>query len=189
MRVRVLIRSLRATLEAVSPVSLRERGIRAIILPMKPPEPSEVRPIIQVQVMPEARGLPLPEYQTPHSAGMDLRAAISEPVTIEPGQRCLISTGLRIALPVGYEAQIRPRSGLAIDHGITVLNSPGTVDADYRGTIKVVLINLGSEPFTINYGERIAQLIIAPVSRAEWEPVAEVAQTARGPGGFGSTGQ
>ncbi len=145
--------------------------------------------VIPVQVMPEARGLPLPEYQTPHSAGMDLRAAISESVTIEPGQRGLISTGLRIALPVGYEAQVRPRSGLAIERGITVLNSPGTIDADYRGTIKVVLINLGTEPFTVNYGDRIAQLVIAPISRAQWAAVAEVDHTARGPGGFGSTGQ
>ena len=145
--------------------------------------------VIPVQVMPEAEGLPLPEYQTPHAAGMDLRAAISEPVTLQPGERLLISTGIRIALPAGYEAQVRPRSGLASKHGITLLNSPGTIDADYRGTVKVVLINLGAEPFTIERGERIAQLVLAPVTRAQWESVPKVDETARGPGGFGSTGQ
>ncbi len=138
--------------------------------------------------MPEAEGLPLPDYQTPHSAGMDLRAAVSEPVTLQPGQRQLISAGIRIALPAGYEAQVRPRSGLAIKDGITLLNAPGTIDADYRGTIQVVLINLGAEPFAINRGDRIAQLVIAPVTRAEWQPVDEVDETARGPSGFGSTG-
>jgi len=144
--------------------------------------------VIPVQVMPEAEGLPLPDYQTSHSAGMDLRAAISEPVTLRPGQRRLISTGIRIALPAGYEAQVRPRSGLAIKDGITLLNAPGTIDADYRGTIQVVLINLGAEPFAINRGDRIAQLVIAPVTRARWQPVDEVEETARGPSGFGSTG-
>ena len=144
--------------------------------------------VIPVQVMPEAEGLPLPDYQTPHSAGMDLRAAISEPVTLPPGQRRLISTGIRIALPPGYEAQVRPRSGLAIKDGITLLNAPGTIDADYRGTIQVILINLSAEPFAINRGDRIAQLVIAPVTRAQWQPVDEVDETARGPSGFGSTG-
>ena len=164
---------------------------------MNPAEQSEVttedksgRPVaIPVQVMPEGEGLPLPEYQTSHSVGMDLRAAISEPITLRPGQRQLISTGIRIALPAGYEAQVRARSGLAVKHGITLLNSPGTVDADYRGTVKVILINLGPEPFTINRGDRIAQLIIAPVTRAEWHPVAQLDDTTRGAGGFGSTGE
>ncbi len=163
---------------------------------MDPAEQSEVTTedksalpvVIPVQVMPEGESLPLPEYQTSHSAGMDLRAAISESITLRPGQRQLISTGIRIALPGGYEAQVRPRSGLAVKHGVTVLNSPGTIDADYRGTVKVILINLGTEPFTINRGDRIAQLIIAPVIRAEWQPVAQVDETTRGPNGFGSTG-
>ncbi len=164
---------------------------------MNPAEQPEVttedksgRPVvIPVQVMPEGEGLPLPEYQTSHSAGMDLCAAISEPITLRPGQRQLVSTGIRIALPAGYEAQVRPRSGLAVKHGITLLNSPGTIDADYRGTVKAILINLGTEPFTINRGDRIAQLVIAPVTRAQWQPVAQVDETTRGPNGFGSTGE
>ena len=143
-------------------------------------------PVVQLA---HAEGLPLPEYQTSHSAGMDLRAAISEPITLRPGQRQLVSTGIRIALPAGYEAQVRPRSGLAIKHGIALLNSPGTIDADYRGTIKVILINLGTEPFTINRGDRIAQLIIAPITHAQWQPVAQVDETTRGADGFGSTGE
>lgn len=167
----------------------------AIMQPMTPSQQSEATPddrgaalAIPVQVMREGEGLPLPEYQTEYAAGMDLRAAIAEPITLAPGERALLSTGLGVAVPVGYEAQVRPRSGLASGHGITLLNSPGTIDADYRGTIKVVLINLGGEPFTIHRGDRIAQLIIAPVTRVEWELVGEVAETARGPGGFGSTG-
>ena len=148
---------------------------------------------IAVQVMPEAEDLPLPCYATAQSSGMDLRAAIPEAegrqIVLQPGRRVLISTGLRIALPTGFAAQVRPRSGLAIKHGVTVINSPGTVDADYRGTIKVGLVNLGTEPFVINHGDRIAQMIIAPVTQGTWRVVSELPETGRGPGGFGSTGQ
>ncbi len=178
-------------------VSLLVQLTCAIMPVMPPTEQSETARkqspcpaiVVPVQVMPEGEGLPLPEYQTSHSAGMDLCAAISEPITLRPGQHQLVSTGIRIALPAGYEAQVRARSGLAIKHGITLLNSPGTIDADYRGTVKVILINLGTEPFTINRGDRIAQLIIAPVTRAQWQPVAQVDETTRGPNGFGSTGE
>jgi len=150
--------------------------------------PSSVE--IAVQVLSEAADLPLPEYQTEKSAGMDLRAAIpeTERLILQPGQRALVSTGLRIALPSGVEAQIRPRSGLAVKHGVTVVNAPGTIDADYRGTVKVGLINLGEEPFAITHGQRIAQMIVAPVSRGEWKVVPQLPETRRGTGGFGSTG-
>ncbi len=131
---------------------------------------------------------PLPKYQTELSAGMDLIANLEHPVTLQPLERVLIPTGLYIALPKGMEAQIRPRSGLALKHGITVLNSPGTIDADYRGEIKVLLINLSSEPFIIKDGERIAQMIIASHSTVKWKPVEVLDETARGEGGFGSTG-
>lgn len=132
---------------------------------------------------------PLPQYATPLSAGVDLRANLDEPVTLQPGERKLIPTGLRIALPAGVEAQVRPRSGLALKHGITVLNTPGTIDADYRGLIGVILINLGSEPFVINDGERIAQMVIARHEQAEWELVTELSETERGDGGFGHSGK
>lgn len=132
---------------------------------------------------------PLPAYETAHAAGMDLRANITETVTLAPLQRILIPTGLFIELPVGYEAQIRPRSGLAFKHGITVLNSPGTIDADYRGEIKVLLINLGSEPFEIKHGERIAQMIIAKHETANWQVVEQLSETTRGASGYGSTGK
>ncbi len=131
----------------------------------------------------------LPAYETIQSAGMDLRANIDEPVTIQPKQRVLIPTGLFIALPEGYEAQIRPRSGLAAKHGITVLNSPGTIDADYRGEIKVLLINHSEEPFEIKDSERIAQMVIATYTRVEWEETDELDETTRGAGGFGHTGK
>ncbi|MFN4299218.1 MAG: dUTP diphosphatase [Thermaurantimonas sp.] len=131
----------------------------------------------------------LPEYQTIHSAGMDLRANLAESITLQPGERRLIPTGLRIALPDGFEAQVRPRSGLALKHGITCLNSPGTIDADYRGEIGVILINLGHEPFEIKPGDRIAQLVVAPYSRVEWVEVKELPASERGEGGFGSTGR
>ncbi|GCD78183.1 deoxyuridine 5'-triphosphate nucleotidohydrolase [Thermaurantimonas aggregans] len=131
----------------------------------------------------------LPEYQTIHSAGMDLRANLSESITLLPGERRLIPTGLKIALPHGYEAQVRPRSGLALKYGITCLNSPGTIDADYRGEIGVLLINLGQEPFEIKPGDRIAQLVVAPYSRVEWAQVLELPTSERGEGGFGSTGK
>lgn len=131
---------------------------------------------------------PFPFYATPLSAGMDLRAAITEPVVLKPLQRAMVPTGLYIALPEGYEAQVRPRSGLAAKKGITVLNSPGTVDADYRGEIRVILVNLSEEPFEIVPGERIAQMVIARHEHIEWEEVEVLDETKRGAGGFGSTG-
>ncbi|MBY0564879.1 MAG: dUTP diphosphatase [Hyphomonadaceae bacterium] len=146
---------------------------------------------IAVAPLPHFEGLALPAYETAHAAGMDLRAAVAEdaPVTLKPGERSLIPTGLTIALPEGYEAQVRPRSGLALKHGLTCLNTPGTVDADYRGELKVILINLGQEPFTIRRGERIAQMVIAPVTQGAWELVDMLPDSARGTGGFGSTGR
>jgi len=146
---------------------------------------------IKVRRLPHNADLPLPAYETEQSAGMDLRAAVAEdaPVTLAPGARGLIPTGLSIALPPGYEAQVRPRSGLALKHGITCLNSPGTVDADYRGELAVILINLGQEPFVIKRGERIAQMVIAPVTQGAWTEVETLGETARGAGGFGSTGR
>lgn len=130
----------------------------------------------------------LPAYETHGASGMDVRAFLKEPLTLQPGQRALIGTGLSIELPQGYECQIRPRSGLAARHGITVLNTPGTVDSDYRGEIKVILINLGDEPFVITDGERICQMVIASYTRVEWEAVEELDRTIRGDGGFGHTG-
>ncbi len=146
---------------------------------------------VQITTLPHFEGLALPAYETPLSAGMDLRAAVDDtaPVTLKPGERGLIPTGLAIALPAGFEAQIRPRSGLALKHGVTCLNTPGTIDADYRGEVKVILINLGQEPFVIKRGERIAQVLLAPVTQAAWERVDTLEETARGAGGFGSTGQ
>lgn len=132
---------------------------------------------------------PLPSYATEQSAGMDLRAYLAEPVTLQPMQRALIPTGLRIALPAGFEAQVRPRSGLALKHGITVLNTPGTIDADYRGLIGVILINLSTEPFVINDGERIAQMVIARHEQAEWQLTDTLNETERGDGGFGHSGR
>jgi len=131
---------------------------------------------------------PLPSYETPLSAGMDLRAFVDAPVTLQPGERKLIPTGLYIALPEGYEAQIRPRSGLAYKHGITLLNSPGTIDADYRG-VKVILANLSNEPFTVHDGDRIAQMVIARYEQARWQLTDRLDETERGEGGFGSTGK
>ena len=131
---------------------------------------------------------PLPRYATPQSAGMDLRANLDEPVTLQPMERRLIPTGLYIALPPGYEAQVRPRSGLALKHGITVLNAPGTIDADYRGEVGVLLVNLSAEPFVVNDGERIAQMVIARHEQAEFETVEALDETERGAGGYGHTG-
>ena len=142
---------------------------------------------IQVSVINRSHH-PLPQYATPLSAGMDLRANLETPITIQPGQRLLVPTGLYIALPEGYEAQIRPRSGLAIKHGITVLNSPGTIDADYRGEINIILVNLSEKPFTIEDGERIAQMVVARHDRAEWVETTVLNETQRGSGGFGHTG-
>jgi dUTP pyrophosphatase len=145
---------------------------------------------IDIRQLPHGEGLALPAYQSEHAAGLDLQAAVPEdvPTILGPGQRALVPTGLMIALPPGFEAQIRPRSGLASKHGVTVLNSPGTVDADYRGEIGVLLINHGDAPFPIRRGERIAQMVIASVVRAELVPAAALSSTDRGSGGFGSTG-
>ncbi|TYP76309.1 dUTP diphosphatase [Aquimarina intermedia] len=131
----------------------------------------------------------LPHYETPSSAGMDLRASIQEEITLQPLERTIVKTGLFIELPHGYEAQVRPRSGLAAKHGITVLNAPGTVDADYRGEIGVILVNLSNDPYTISRGERVAQLVIAKHERADWSEVEELSNSERGSGGFGSTGK
>lgn len=132
---------------------------------------------------------PLPQYETIASAGLDLRANLQEPIELKPLERAIVKTGLFIELPVGYEAQVRPRSGLAAKHGITVLNTPGTIDADYRGEIGVILVNLSAESFVVQNGERIAQLVIAKHERADWNEVSELSETARGAGGFGSTGK
>lgn len=147
--------------------------------------------VVEVRRLPHGEGLALPAYQTEHAAGLDLVAAVAEqaPLTLAPGERVLVPTGLAIALPVGFEGQVRPRSGLALKHGITVLNSPGTVDADYRGEVSVVLINHGSEPFVIRRGERIAQLVIAPVQRAQLAVSVVLNETSRNAGGYGSTGR
>jgi dUTP pyrophosphatase len=144
---------------------------------------------VKIRRLPQGEGLPLPSARTSASAGLDLAAAVDGPVVIRPGGRALIPTGFAIALPPGYEGQVRPRSGLAVEHGVTVLNAPGTIDADYRGEVRVPLINHGSEPFTVTRGMRIAQLVIAPVSAATLVETAELDDTARGHGGFGSTGR
>lgn len=143
---------------------------------------------VRIFLEPHGEGLELPSYETPGSAGMDLRAAISDSISVAPGERKLIPTGIRIALPLGTEAQIRPRSGLAIRHGISMVNAPGTIDSDYRGEIQVILINHGQENFEINRGDRIAQMVIAPVLRTEWKQVDSLDDTDRGEGGFGHTG-
>jgi dUTP pyrophosphatase len=143
---------------------------------------------VALQRLPQGEGLPAPAYMSEHAAGADLCAAIREELTLLPGARALVPTGFSIALPVGYEAQVRPRSGLAIRRGITCLNSPGTIDADYRGEVAIVLANLGGEPVVIRRGDRIAQLVVSPVSRASFDEVAELPPTPRGDGGFGSTG-
>jgi dUTP pyrophosphatase len=146
--------------------------------------------IVDVDVvrLPHAEGLPLPSYATEGAAGMDLLAAVAAPVVIPPGGRALIPTGLRIALPEGFELQVRPRSGLALRHGITLPNTPGTIDEDYRGELGVIVLNAGTEPFTVERGARIAQAVVAPVVRARWREVERLQETRRGDGGFGSTG-
>lgn len=146
---------------------------------------------VELQQLAHADGLPLPAYQTREAAGLDLMAAVpdGEPLTLAPGQYALVPTGFAIALPAGHEAQVRPRSGLAARHGVTVLNSPGTIDADYRGEIKVILINHGAAPFVIKRGERVAQMVIAPMVQAALVPVTTLSATDRGAGGFGSTGR
>ncbi len=146
---------------------------------------------VEIRQLPHGEGLALPAYQSAHAAGLDLLAAVPEdsPLILAPGQRALVPTGLTIALPPGYEAQVRPRSGLASKYGVTVLNAPGTVDADYRGEIGVLLINHGDAPFPVRRGERIAQMVIAPAVRVELVSAAELSTTKRGGGGFGSTGR
>lgn len=141
---------------------------------------------VKLKRLPHGLGLDLPAYATEGAAGMDVLAA--EDVTLEPGARHAVATGLSVAIPYGYEVQVRPRSGLALKHGITVPNTPGTIDSDYRGELKAILINHGTEPFAIHRGDRIAQLVIAPVTRAKWDEVEELDATERGAGGFGSTG-
>jgi dUTP pyrophosphatase len=143
---------------------------------------------VLVHRLPLAAGLELPAYSTPGSSGMDLRAALDEPLSIAPGGMAAVPTGLTLAVPSGYEAQVRPRSGLALRHGLFVLNSPGTVDSDYRGEVKVILANLGREAFQVKRGDRIAQLVICPVIRARWEEVERLPESSRGEGGFGHTG-
>ena len=144
--------------------------------------------VVRIVRLAHARDLPLPARATPHAAGMDLRAAVDAPLVLAPGARALVPTGIAIALPAGWEAQVRPRSGLALKHGITVLNAPGTIDADYRGEVRVILINLGEEPFTIRRGARIAQLVVARAACVRWQETETLEPTARGAGGFGSTG-
>jgi dUTP pyrophosphatase len=143
---------------------------------------------VEVKRLPHGADLPLPQYATADSAGLDLLAAVDADLVLQPGTRALVPTGLAIALPPGYEAQVRPRSGLALRNGITLLNSPGTVDADYRGEVGVILINLGQEPFVVTRGMRIAQMVVAPVTRLAWREVADLPTSERGAGGFGSTG-
>ncbi|MBL0317907.1 MAG: dUTP diphosphatase [Alphaproteobacteria bacterium] len=143
---------------------------------------------VSIKILPHAEGLPLPAYATVSSAGMDLMAAISEEITLAPHARMLVPTGIAIALPEGFEAQVRPRSGLAYKNGITVLNAPGTIDADYRGEVKVLLVNTSQEAFIITHGMRIAQLVIAAYQRISWNAVVELDESSRGQGGFGSTG-
>jgi len=153
---------------------------------------SEARPrsvTVRVLRLPHGQGLALPSYQSKHAAGLDVVAAVVEPVELAPEGRMLVPTGFVLELPEGYEAQVRPRSGLALKHGVTLLNTPGTIDADYRGEVMVLLINHGSEKFTIRRGDRIAQLVIAPVNHVEIVAVETLGATERGPGGFGSTGQ
>ncbi len=144
---------------------------------------------VAIHRLPGNEDIPLPEYATEHAAGMDLRAAIPAPIEVPAGGRVLIPTGIRVALPPGFEAQVRPRSGLALRHGIVLPNSPGTIDADYRGEIAVIIMNLGDAPFVIRRGDRIAQLVVAPCCRVTWHPAPNLDDTPRGDGGFGHTGR
>lgn len=150
--------------------------------------PGSPRPVVGVEVLAHGGGLALPSYATEASAGADLRAAIDDELWIAPGERIAVPTGLRLAIPSGFEGQVRPRSGLALRHGVTLANAPGTIDADYRGEVKVVLVNLSNEAYRIGRGDRIAQLVVAPVARAEFARESSLDGTARGAGGFGSTG-
>jgi dUTP pyrophosphatase len=153
-------------------------------------DPTMTGPVtVRVRVLAHAEGLLLPSYASAGAAGADLRAAVTEPLTVAPGARVAVPTGLILEIPDGWEGQVRPRSGLAIRHGLTVVNAPGTVDSDYRGEVKVLLINLGVEAVTIERGDRVAQLVVVPVARAEFAAAIDLGETARGPGGFGSTGR
>ncbi|NQW08437.1 MAG: dUTP diphosphatase [Alphaproteobacteria bacterium] len=143
---------------------------------------------VRITRLPHGADLPLPAYETAGAAGLDLHAAVAGPVTLAPGARHLVPTGIAIALPEGFEAQVRPRSGLALRHGVSIVNAPGTVDSDYRGEVSVVLINLGDAPVTVARGDRIAQMVVAPVARVAWDEVETLDATARGAGGYGSTG-
>ena len=147
-----------------------------------------MKPVIKIVRLAHGADLPLPAYESAGAAGMDLRAAVEEPLVLQPGERAATPTGIAMALPDGYEGQVRPRSGFALREGVTTLNTPGTIDCDYRGEVKVILINHGASPVTIRRGDRIAQLIISPVVQAEWAEVRDLDQTVRGAGGFGSTG-
>ncbi len=144
--------------------------------------------VVAIQRLAHGAGLALPAYETAESAGLDLPAAVEDDLVLGPGARALVPTGFAIALPPGFEAQVRPRSGLALREGVTVLNSPGTIDADYRGEVGVILVNLGDKPFIVSRGARIAQMVVAPVAQAAWHPVEALPETRRGDGGFGSTG-
>ena len=146
-------------------------------------------PRVRVERLPHGRDLPLPAYASEHASGLDLRAAVDAPLDLAPGERRAVPTGLRLEIPPGFEGQVRPRSGLALHHGVTVANAPGTIDADYRGELQVILVNLGDRPFTIRRGERVAQLVLAPVARAEMVECEALGETTRGGGGFGSTGR
>jgi dUTP pyrophosphatase len=143
---------------------------------------------VRVRLLPHGEGIPLPRWQTAGAAGADLHAAVNTPLELAPGARALVPCGFCMALPAGWEAQVRPRSGLAAKHGVTVLNSPGTIDADYRGEVQVILVNLGQAPFTVARGDRVAQIVLAPVTVGEWVVVDTLDDTERGAGGFGSTG-
>jgi dUTP pyrophosphatase len=150
---------------------------------------NDARIEVRVARLPHGDGLPLPEPATADAAGLDLRAAVDDEIVIEPGDRALVPTGFALEIPVGYEGQVRPRSGLALKHGITIPNAPGTIDADYRGEVQVILMNLGARPFPVRRGERIAQLVVAPVARAGFIEVDVLSDTSRGSGGFGHTGR
>ena len=177
----------RAALKRGMPIYTFSEDRQLIPLPDSRYKPHNHKPQMKVKIVNTSRH-PLPKYATPFSAGMDLHASLEAPVTLAPMQRALIPTGIRIELPAGYEAQVRPRSGLAIKDGITVLNTPGTIDADYRGEICVILANLSDTPFTVYDGDRIAQLVVTCHERVEWQPVDGLNETARGCGGFGHTG-
>ncbi|HEX9799291.1 MAG TPA: dUTP diphosphatase [Thermoanaerobaculia bacterium] len=151
-------------------------------------ETTPAGPVVEIERLPHGEGLPLPAYATAGSAGADLRAAVADELWIPAGERRLVPTGLRVAIPAGFEGQVRPRSGLAVRHGVTLPNTPGTIDADYRGEIQVALVNLSPRPFRLRRGDRIAQLVVAPVAAARFEERAALTATARGDGGFGSTG-